>query len=88
MEQSLLLGLGFDADDGHKRISKGKNFYVLGGSKPTHEMMREKCIKFNEELNKRHKSLDDLHRKEFYEIAEKIGLRKLKDRNKKRKGKK
>lgn len=88
MEQSFLLGLVFDADDGHKRITKGKNFYVLGGAKPTHEMMREKCIKFNEELDKRHKYLDDLHQKEFYEIAEKIGLRKIENKSKKRKGKK
>lgn len=88
MEQGFLLGLGFDSDDGHKRISRGENFYVLGGSKPTHEMMRDKCIKFNEELNKRHKSLDDLQGKEFYEIARKIGLRNPKDRNKKRKGEK
>ena len=80
MNRSLLLGLGFDAKDGHKRITKGNNFYVLGGSKTTHEMMREKCIKFNEELDKRHKSLDDLHQKEFYEIAGKIELRRREER--------
>lgn len=75
MERSFLLGLGFDATDGHRRITRGKNFYIFGGSKPSHEMMREKCIKFNEELDKRHQSLDEIHRKEFYRIAEKIGLK-------------
>jgi len=84
MNWSFLLGLGFDADDGHKRISKGKNFYVLGGSKPTHEMMREQCIKFNEELDKRHKTLDEIHQKEFHEIAEKIGLKKLEEERKRK----
>ncbi len=70
----LLLGLGFDAKDGHIRITKGKNFRLLGGSKKTHDMMQEKAIKFNEQLEKRRKTLDSLDKKEFYEIAKDIGL--------------
>ena len=31
-----LLGLAFDADDGHKRITRGKNFLLAGGSDETH----------------------------------------------------
>ena len=73
--KSILLGLGIDCNDGHKRITKGENFYLCGGSKETHQLMQEKCIKFNEELNRRHKNLDKIHHKEFYEIAEKIGLK-------------
>ena len=70
----LLLGLGFDCDDGHIRITKGQNFRLFGGSKKTHELMQEKAIKLNECLNKKKKSLDQIKPKEFYEIAEKIGL--------------
>ena len=32
-----LLGVGFDAEDGHLRITKGKNYDVLMGSDESHE---------------------------------------------------
>lgn len=73
--KSLLLGLGFDAQDEHKRITRGKNFYIFGGSKQTHQVMQESCIKFNEELDKKRKSLDDISHQEFYDITHKIGLK-------------
>ena len=73
--KSLLLGFGFDTQDNHKRITRGKNFYIFGGSKQSHQFMQESCLKFNEELNKKHKTLDDISHKEFYDIAHKIGLR-------------
>jgi len=72
--RKMLLGLGLDAKDGHARITKGKNFRLVGGSKKTHEFMQEKAVKFNEHLDKRRKTLDDINVKEFYDIAEKIGL--------------
>ena len=75
----VLLGLGFDAKDGHVRITKGKNFRLFGGSEETHEVMQEKAIKFNEQLNKRHKTLDQLNEKEFINIAKSIGLKIKKD---------
>lgn len=81
-DKSLLLGLGLDARDGHKRITRGNNFYILGGSKQTHRLMQGECIKFNEELKKRHKRLDDISRREFYDIAHKIGLKTLPRKNK------
>ena len=37
--------------------------------------MQENCIKFNEELSKRHKKLDEISKNEFYDIAHKIGLK-------------
>ena len=73
--RKLLLGLGFDAKDGHVRITRGKNFRLYGGSKPTHEMMQEKAIRFNEQLKSRGKTMDDVNREEFNEIADKIGLK-------------
>ena len=73
--RKVLLGLGFDCKDGHVRITKGNNFRLVGGSEETHEMMQEKAIKFNEQLDKRHKSLDDINEKEFREISNVIGLK-------------
>ena len=72
--RKLLLGLGFDCKDGHVRITKGENFRLYGGSHETHEFMQEKVIKFNEHLDKKHKTLENLSRKEFYDIARRIGL--------------
>lgn len=72
--RKILLGLGFDAKDGHVRITKGDNFRLYGGSEETHEMMQEKSIKFNEQLEKRRKTLDDITDKEFSDIAKKVGL--------------
>lgn len=71
----MLLGLGLDCKDGHVRVTKGKNFALLGGSEETHEMMQEKAIKFNEHLDKRRKTIDDLSEKEFCEIVRNIGLK-------------
>ena len=71
----ILLGLGFDSKDGHVRITKGENFRLLGGSTETHEIMQEKVIKFNEQLGKRHKTLDDIDENEFRDIAKVVGLK-------------
>ena len=73
--RALILGLGLDGEDGQKRVTVGKNFLLAGGSKPTHELMQEKAIKFNEELDRRKKRLEDLGLEEFHEIAEQIEMR-------------
>lgn len=73
--RKILLGFGFDAKDGHVRITRGKNFRLFGGSRQTHEMMQEKAIKFNEQLKARGKTLDGIGRKELDEIADRIGLK-------------
>jgi hypothetical protein len=73
--KKTLLGLGFDCDDGKKRITVGNNFKLYGGSKVTHEMMTEKAVKFNEHLKKRGKTIDNVTSEEVVEIADKIGLK-------------
>jgi len=55
-----LLGLAFDADDGHKRITRGNNFLLAGGSEQTHGFMRETIIKVNEKLDQRGLDLSDV----------------------------
>jgi len=78
--KKILLGMGFDCKDGHLRITKGENFRLYGGSQKTHEFMQEKAIKFNEQLDKRNKTIDEISREKFYEIATKIGLKVPEDR--------
>lgn len=73
--KKMLMGLGFDAKDGHVRITKGQNFRLFGGSEETHDQMQEKAVKFNEQLEKRRKTLDDISDNEFYDIARTVGLK-------------
>ena len=74
MDKSYLVGLGFDCDDGHLRITKGKNFRLYGGSEKTHQLMQERLIKFNEKLDKKGKTLDEISVREFSDIAHSIGF--------------
>ena len=78
--KKILLGMGLDCKDGHVRVTKGKNFALLGGSEETHEMMQEKAIKFNEHLDKRRKTLDNISAKELRDIANDIGLKVRKEK--------
>ena len=75
--RKILLGLSLDADNGHTRITKGKNFYLFGGTKTTHGQMQEIAIKFNEQLKKRHKTLDEIAEEDFIDIAHKVGLKNI-----------
>ena len=68
-KKAKLLGLGLDGDDGHLRVTRGKNFHLVGGSRDTHESMQEKCIKFNEKLDARGKQLEELDGQEFLDLA-------------------
>jgi hypothetical protein len=69
----MMLGVGLDSD-GHKRITKGENFALVGGSAETHDCMVEKAVKINERLSKRGKNLDNVSREEFADIAHSVGL--------------
>ena len=73
--KAMMLGLGLDSD-GHKRITKGDNFTLIGGTQDTHEQMTEKAIKINEKLKARGKQLDTVSHEEFSDIAQEVGLKK------------
>jgi len=66
-----LLGIGLDNDDGHKRITKGDQFVLLGGSEETHGRMTETVVKTFEELKHRRKHLSEVERAELDEIIQK-----------------
>jgi hypothetical protein len=69
---AALLGLGLDADDGHTRLTRGKNFLLLGGSEQTHAVMQETAVKINEQLDKRGKRLEDVSVEELHTIIEDV----------------
>jgi hypothetical protein len=71
--KALIVGVGLDSD-GHKRVTTGPNFALLGGSQDTHEAMTEKAIKINEKLKERGKELHQVTHEEFDDIAHSVGL--------------
>ena len=73
-KRAMLLGVGLDSD-GHKRVTTGPNFALVGGSKDTHAEMTEKAVKINEKLAERGKRLETVERDEFDDIAQSVGLR-------------
>jgi hypothetical protein len=74
--KAALLGVGLDSD-GHKRITTGENFALVGGTEETHEAMTEKAIKINEKLKARGKQMESVSREEFDDIAQEVGLRRI-----------
>jgi len=77
---AIMLGLGLDSD-GHKRLTTGPNFALVGGSHDTHEAMTEKAIKINEKLAAKGKKLEDVSREEFDEIAHAVGLQRRSEKD-------
>lgn len=67
-KQAALLGLGLDGQDGHTRLTRGKNFVLYGGSEETHATMQETAIKVNERLDRRGKQLEDVSPRELLDI--------------------
>lgn len=63
-----LLGVGLDNKDGHKRITRGEKFAVVGGSAETHERMTEGLVKTMEKLQRKGKELEDAEPKEVAEL--------------------
>ena len=68
-KSAALLGLGLDNDDGHTRLTRGKNFVLCGGSQQTHAVMQETAIKINEHLDRRKKRLEDVSVGELRDIC-------------------
>ncbi len=75
--KAIMLGVGLDSD-GHKRLTTGPNFALVGGTEETHEQMTEKAIKINEKLKDRGKKLETISHEEFDDIASEVGLKPVK----------
>jgi len=64
-----LLGLGLDNEDGHKRITKGEEFLLVGGSEETHERMQDVAIRVTESLKDKGKRLRDACPEEVVDLV-------------------
>jgi hypothetical protein len=67
-----LLGVGFDTDDGHVRITTGDKFDVLMGSSESHVYITELIRKIEEELDVRGLDLDELSPNELCEVVKNL----------------
>ena len=67
-----LLGLGLDGTRDHKRITRGENFALFGGSKATHERMVETAVKFNEKVGQLGKELPQVNARELSDITDEL----------------
>ena len=63
-----LIGIGLDNEDGHKRLTRGKDFFLAGGSEDTHAQMQETVIKVNERLEKRGKRIGTTSAEELADV--------------------
>jgi hypothetical protein len=64
---AALIGVGLDNQDGHKRVTQGEEFLLVGGSEETHEQMQDVAIHVTESLKNKGKRLQDA---EFQEVID------------------
>jgi hypothetical protein len=76
---AVMLGVGMDSD-GHKRVTTGPNFALVGGTRETHDSMTEKALKINEKLAARGKQLHEITPAEFDDIAHSVGLQRSREK--------
>ena len=66
-----LLGLGLDNRDGHRRVTRGEEFLLVGGSAETHERMQDVAIHLTESLATKGKRLQDASAEEVVDLIRK-----------------
>jgi hypothetical protein len=66
-----LIGVGLDNQDEHKRITKGEEFLLVGGSQETHERMQDVAIHVTESLKDKGKRLQDACADELLDLMRK-----------------
>ena len=64
-----VLGVGLDAKDGHKRVTQGDDFLLVGGSHETHERMQDMVVRMSERVKRKGKTFRDLSKDEFADLA-------------------
>jgi hypothetical protein len=64
-----LVGMGLDDDGGHRRITRGDDFVLFGGSRETHERMTDIVLRMRERLKKSGRSFEQLSPREFEDLG-------------------
>lgn len=71
INKAHIFGIGLDATDGHKRITRAEQFSIVGGSEETHDRLTETLVKTFEDINRRGKTLESVERKELTDLINK-----------------
>jgi hypothetical protein len=66
-----LVGVGLDNQDEHRRLTQSEHFLLVGGSAETHERMQDTAIRFEADLKRRGKRLQDASVEETIELLQK-----------------
>lgn len=69
--KSVLIGVGLDNKDGHKRVTQAENFAIVGGSEETHSKMTETVVKTFEDMGKKGKTLDTIEPEHLKDLIDK-----------------
>ncbi|MBI1830162.1 MAG: hypothetical protein HYR84_01780 [Planctomycetes bacterium] len=67
-----LVGVGLDNHDGHKRVTQGDEFLLVGGSEETHERMQDVAIHVAESLKHKGKRLQDACVEEVVDLMREV----------------
>lgn len=69
--KNVLVGIGLDNKDGHKRITTGEGFAIHGGSAETHERFQHVAIKVTEDLARKGKTISTADPQQLNELLHK-----------------
>ena len=64
-----LVGIGLDGSEDEKRVTKGEDFVLMGGSRETHEIMQDLVIRMEEKLKRKGKRMGELEDPEFEDLV-------------------
>lgn len=67
-----LLGVGFDNEDGHIRITQGENYDVMMGSAESHEYMQQLIEKIEQRVFELGKTLEEISPDELVGLVEEV----------------
>lgn len=63
-----LLGVGFDHQDGHVRITQANNYKILMGSHDSHSELQKICCEIEKAVHSSGRKLSDYTPEEFMEL--------------------
>jgi hypothetical protein len=72
MRVAGMLGVGFDHDDGHIRITQGEGYQVFMGSDESHSMLRDLLGRIHDAVCRSGRKMTDYTPEEFIDLLSKL----------------
>ena len=67
-----VLGVGFDSEDGHVRITQADEYRVLMGSGETHDALQKICRRIDDSIKASGRALSDYSPEEFMKLVQEL----------------